>query len=84
MDDAEIGEFAVSLPLRHSFRESSTYKSPQYDYVELTRDVVNGQLMEDNESKYSADRGSPMNLTEKVFAHSSTPDDEDIKAHTSE
>ncbi|KAA6411076.1 MAG: ammonium transporter [Lasallia pustulata] len=55
-----------------------------YDFVELNRDVLNGQLMEDNESKYSADRGSPTNLTEKVFAHSSNPDDDDIKAHTPE
>lgn len=84
MDDAEIGEFAVSPPLSPILPGSSTYRRPQYDYVELTRDVVNGQLMEDNESKYSADRGSPMNLTEKVFAHSSTPDDEDIKAHASD
>jgi len=49
---------------------------PQYDYVELTRDVINGDSI-DGGSKFSGDHGSPH---EKTFA-SSLPDEEDIKSH---
>ena len=44
-----------------------------YDYVELTRDVLNGDaLIDDNESKYSADQDSRMGRGhEKNFSTSS-------------
>ena len=44
-----------------------------YDYVELTRDVLNGDaLVDDNESKYSADQDIPMSHRhEKNFSTSS-------------
>lgn len=44
----------------------------QYDYVELTRDVLNGDPFDEEASKYSADRGSPIEPHEKAF--SSTDD----------
>lgn len=51
-----------------------------YDYVELTRDVVNGDLLEDEaESKYSAEghsRSAMMDPHEKPF---STTDSEMTK-----
>ncbi len=37
-----------------------------YDYVELTRDVINGDALGDDESKYSA--GSPVGVHEKHFS----------------
>ena len=40
-----------------------------YDYVELTRDVINGDaLIDDSESKYSADNDSPIGVHEKSFS----------------
>lgn len=50
----------------------------QYDYVELTRDVVNGDALDEADSKYSGDRGSPMDPHEKAFSSSA---EEDSKAH---
>ncbi|KAI4214585.1 MAG: hypothetical protein LQ351_003002 [Letrouitia transgressa] len=44
-----------------------------YDYVELTRDVLNGDPFDEEASKYSADRGSPIEPHEKAF---SSTDDE--------
>jgi len=41
IDDAEIGEFAV-CPSSKSLFEILVDRIPQYDYVEITRDVVNG------------------------------------------
>lgn len=75
MDDAEIGEFAVSsLP---TLLRSLISDIPQYDYVELTRDVINGDSI-DGGSKYSSDH-SPVGGHEKTFA-SSIPDEDDIKS----
>lgn len=44
-----------------------------YDYVELTRDVLNGDaLIDDSDSKYSGDQDSPMSRGhEKNFSTSS-------------
>lgn len=44
-----------------------------YDYVELTRDVLNGDAMvDDSESKYSGDQDSPtVRGQEKNFSASS-------------
>ena len=44
-----------------------------YDFVELTRDVLNGDaLVDDNESKYSRDQDSPIARGhEKNFSTSS-------------
>ena len=40
-----------------------------YDYVELTRDVINGDaLVDDNESKFSAEADSPIGAHEKNFS----------------
>ena len=40
-----------------------------YDYVELTRDVINSDaLIDDSDSKYSADNDSPMATHEKSFS----------------
>ncbi|MCJ1223555.1 ammonium transporter Amt1 [Toensbergia leucococca] len=47
-----------------------------YDYVELTRDVV--QAIGDSESKYSGEQRSPVEPTEKTF---SSTDDTVIKSH---
>jgi Amt family ammonium transporter len=45
-----------------------------YDYVELTRDVINGDaLMDDTESKFSGEGESPIGPHEKGF--SSTTDE---------
>lgn len=53
----------------------------QYDYVELTRDVVNGDALDEADSKYSGgDRGSPMDPHEKAFS-SSADEEANIKAH---
>lgn len=42
-----------------------------YDYVELTRDVINGDaLADDTESKFSAEHDSPIGPHEKNFAGS--------------
>ena len=43
----------------------------QYDYVELTRDVVNAETLGEGDSKYSQDRDSPMDPLEKEY--SATP-----------
>ncbi|MCJ1461540.1 ammonium transporter Amt1 [Pseudocyphellaria aurata] len=51
-----------------------------YDYVELTRDVVNGDALDEVESKYSGDRGSPMDPQEKAFS-SSADEETTAKAH---
>ena len=52
----------------------------QYDYVELTRDVVNGDALDEDDSKYSGDpRGSPLESHEKAFS-SSAEDDTTTKA----
>ncbi|MCJ1266500.1 ammonium transporter Amt1 [Lobaria immixta] len=52
-----------------------------YDYVELTRDVVNGDALDEADSKYSGgDRGSPMDPHEKAFS-SSADEEANIKAH---
>ena len=75
MDDAEIGEFAVSPSATRSFEKGSS-DSTQYDYVELTRDVV--QAIGDSESKYSGEQRSPVEPTEKTF---SSTDDTVIKSH---
>lgn len=40
IDDAEIGEFAVSIPSSCMVERPLT--ETQYDYVEVTRDIVNG------------------------------------------
>ncbi len=76
MDDAEIGEFAVGSP--YVLLVTLITNTPQYDYVELTRDVICGDSI-DGGSKYSMDN-SPDGAHEKTFA-SSIPDDEDIKSH---
>ncbi|KAL9121304.1 MAG: hypothetical protein Q9187_002138 [Circinaria calcarea] len=39
-----------------------------YDYVELTRDVVNGETLGESDSKYSQDRDSPMDPLEKEYS----------------
>ena len=41
-----------------------------YDYVELTRDVINGDALGDNEamSKYSGEEGSVVASHEKTFS----------------
>ena len=39
-----------------------------YDYVELTRDVINGDALVDDESKFSADQESPIDPHEKSFS----------------
>ena len=44
-----------------------------YDYVELTRDVVNGDLLEDEaDSKFSREEQSAMDHSEKPFSHADT------------
>ena len=64
MDDAEIGEFAVSRSTR--VFPTLIANSVKYDFVEFTRDVVNGGDMLDDESKFSGDRDSPT-PNEKAF-----------------
>ncbi len=76
MDDAEIGEFAVRSSCFEYWRVDSNYA--QYDYVELTRDVVNGDALDESESKFSGGRGSPMSPHEKAFSSSAS---EDPKVH---
>lgn len=71
MDDAEIGEFAVSRSTKTS--PTSVANVVKYDFVEFTRDVVNGGDMLDDESKFSADRDS---LTAHEKAFSSTVGDD--------
>lgn len=67
MDDAEIGEFAVShLPFTLCRLITNVCK---YDFVEFTRDVVNGGDLLDDDSKYSADADSPI-PHEKAFSTS--------------
>ena len=66
MDDAEIGEFAVSGS-NHTLSLNFITNLPKYDFVEFTRDVVNGGDLLDDESKYSADRDSPI-PHEKAFS----------------
>lgn len=40
-----------------------------YDYVELTRDVINGDaLMDEGESKFSGEHDSPIGPHEKSFS----------------
>ena len=41
-----------------------------YDYVELTRDVINGDALVDDESKFSGDQTSPIEPHEKKFTAS--------------
>lgn len=67
MDDAEIGEFAVSNLLFTLY--GFTTDVCKYDFVEFTRDVVNGGELLDDDSKYSADRDSPI-PHEKAFSSS--------------
>lgn len=79
MDDAEIGEFAVSFS-RALTLKSRDLTGIQYDYVELTRDVVNGDALDESDSKYSGgDRSSPIEPHEKTFSSSA---DEDTKARS--
>ena len=47
VDDAEIGEFAVSAPIASFEKRRSNQK--QYDYVEITRDVIGGTTPESGE-----------------------------------
>jgi Amt family ammonium transporter len=49
IDDAEIGEFAVSFCFLHLHITHLT--GSQYDYVEITRDIVNGVEAGDDSSK---------------------------------
>lgn len=49
IDDAEIGEFAVSFCFFHLHITHLT--GSQYDYVEITRDIVNGIEASDDSSK---------------------------------
>lgn len=65
MDDAEIGEFAVSRFAR--VFPDAVANVVKYDFVEFTRDVVNGGDMLDDDSKFSADRDSPT-PNEKAFS----------------
>ena len=37
----------------------------QYDYVEVTRDVATADTLLDSDSKYSAERSSPMDPMDK-------------------
>jgi ammonium transporter, Amt family len=74
MDDAEIGEFAVSSST--AWKVDMT-NGDKYDYVELTRDVVNGDALDEAGSKYSGGRGSPLEPHEKTFSSSA---DEESKA----
>ena len=70
MDDAEIGEFAVSTV---AFFQLPLLTICQYDYVELTRDVVNGDNLDDITSKYSAEGDSPIEPHhEKTFSSAET------------
>ena len=72
MDDAEIGEFAVSL---FPFPQLPFLTPCQYDYVELTRDVVTGDNIDDMASKYSADGDSPIELHHEKTSSSTDPID---------
>ena len=69
MDDAEIGEFAVCPP---ALEEDVKSNLPKYDYVELTRDVVNGDIIDDIDSKYSGERDSSLGPHEKAFSSAGT------------
>ena len=49
-----------------------------YDYVELTRDVINGDALgDDGGSRYSADDGSPIESHEKNFSMGTARSDEE-------
>ncbi|KAL8832202.1 MAG: hypothetical protein Q9191_000418 [Dirinaria sp. TL-2023a] len=43
-----------------------------YDYVELTRDVVNGDIIDDIDSKYSGERESSVEPHEKAYSSAGT------------
>lgn len=69
MDDAEIGEFAVSIV---AFFQLALLTVCQYDYVELKRDVANDDNNDDRASKYSADGDSPIEPHHEKALSSST------------
>lgn len=51
-----------------------------YDYVELTRDVINGDaLIDDGDSKFSNDNDSPVGVHEKSFSGST--DETALRSH---
>ena len=51
-----------------------------YDYVELTRDVINGDaLVDDSASRFSNDQDSPIGVHEKNFSGSS--DETALRGH---
>lgn len=52
IDDAEIGEFAVSSACLCN--QSSSNVILQYDYVEVTRDIINGTESSEAGSKRTA------------------------------
>lgn len=51
IDDAEIGEFAVSYTPNLLYNTFFVNEFSQYDYVEVTRDIVNGVESSDAGSK---------------------------------